>query len=268
MMQATYEQVLIMLDRGIIGKLSKNSKIKEFGFGFRGGKYLGAPGKDVYFILSLLDDDKSDYLAARIAEAYPKKAPNNHLKWAACIRYIYGCFEKQGCLRSKDDKKRMIEENPDWQVPITFMNKIAKQFKTSRNTYGLVLHYEMLAHRYGDYAIINNDNSHLNKMARYYEKSQKLSLKCKSWKHTWTPFYWAGHYFYEIGDSENAIKYHKLSLKFMEKYCPDSRPGYREKARASIKHLKKLMPEGDWKKTRKWLKKCKNKCLRKVKKYV
>ena len=145
---------------------------------------------------------------------------------------------------------------------------MVKRFKEKRNIYGRVLHHEMIGHRYGDKAIIDNDPVQLDIMIRHYEKSQRLALKCKSLKHIFTPFYWAGHYYYEMKDKENCIKYHKLNLQFMEKYCPDARDGYREKARTSIVHLKEHMPQEEWSKIHKWIKKCKNRCIIKVKRAI
>ena len=52
----------------------------------------------------------------------------------------------------------------------------------------------------------------------------------------------------------------------MEKYCPDARTGYREKAVMSIKQLKNSAEKKEWKNMRKWILKCRNVCLSKVKK--
>jgi len=262
----TYNQLLEMIDRGIMKKIGKKPKHKPFSFGFRGGLYLGAPGKDIFFVMPSLSEKQFVYIAHRLAKAFPRKPPGNHEHLAACIRYIYGCFEKQGCLRSKEDKTRMIDENPDWELHMKFMIEINSWFKQNRHTYGRVLHHEMLGHRYGDKAIIERNKSYLAKMINHYENAQRLALKCKSWKHTYTPFYWAAYYYYEMKEKEQCIKYHKLNLQFMEKHCPDARPGYRDKAKTSIVQLKKNMNKDEWKIMRKWIRKCKNKCLMRVKK--
>lgn len=265
MVVPNYPQLVKMLDKGVVKKLSRNSKVKKFKFGFRKGAYLGAPGKDVYFVMPSLTDEQFSDVAVRFANMYPNKAPDNHLHWAACIRYVYGCFEKQGCLRSNADKKRIIKEDPDWDMPIRFMSLALEQFKKNKNHYGRVLHYEMLAHRFGDRAIIDKNPELLNEMISHYENSQRLAMKCKSYKHMFTPFYWAGHYYYEMDFKKECIKYHTLSLQHMEKYCPDARDGYRDKAMTSFKHLKESMEPRDWKKMRSWIHKCNNKCLAKVK---
>ena len=266
-----YEQLLQMLDSGIVKKIRSKPKHKPFPFGFRGGHYLGSPGKDVYFCLPKLTSDQFTVVANRVADLFPRTPPDNHLHWAACIRYIYGCFEKQGCLRSTEDKNRMVIENPDWDLPFRFMNEVRNRFKHNRNKYGLVIHYEMRAHRFGDKAIFAQNMAlledvvaNLQEMTRCYMKSSKIASEIKCWKQMFTPYYWCAHYYYEIGDKENAARYHWLNLESMEKYCPDARDGYREKAVSSLRQLNGCVDEKRWQEVRKWLKKCKNKCLVKI----
>ena len=260
---ATFKQLNKMLDRGVIGVMKKPKPF--FPFGFRGGAYLGSPGKDIFFLLSDLSDDQLDALARRLSELYPHKPPRNHVKWAACIRYVYGCFEKQGCLRSKKDMHRMVEEDADWSIPMRFMEKVKDYFVEKGNKYGLILHYEMLGHRWGDRSIIKKDKSLLGDMSECYKLAASLAKGIKSWKHTFTPWYWGGHYYYTVGDKDNAKIWYTKCLKRMNKYCPDSRDGYREKARTALKHLKSVSSESEWKSFCKWYKKSKNVCLRKVK---
>jgi len=257
-----------MLDGGIVGVVK--NKTPRFSFGFRGGSYLGSPGKDIYCVLADLSDEQKQIVAKKLADCYPKRPPGNHVKWAACIRYIYGCFEKQGCLRSKSDKKRMIDENSDWQTSMHFMDIVANCFKANGNKYGLVLHHEMLAHRFGDRAIIDKDNQNemLQAMEENYVKSHEMGVAIKSWKHTFTPMYWAACYFYDVHQLNKSAKFHIKNLKYMEKYCPDAREGYREKAKKSLQQLRKCLTPEDYKDIKRWMKKCKNKCLVKVKKYA
>ncbi len=260
----TFQQLKTMMSEHSIVK-AHSSKFKEYPFGFRGGNYLGAPGKDIFFALPSLTDEQLIDLAHALADLFPSSPPNNHVRWAACIRYVYGCFEKQGCLRSKKDKKRMIGEDASWSLPMDFMNLVSKRFKRKKNLYGLVIHYEMKAHRIGDRAVIENDPEKLPGMIRYYSKSYKLAQKIHSWKHHFTPWYWGASYYATMGDKENAIKYHWLNLQNMERYCPDARPGYREKALASIAYLKKHSSSKEWKGYANWIKRCRNKCLKKIK---
>lgn len=259
MIVPNYEQLMLMLDKGIVSKRASHEK---FPFGFRGGHYIGAPGKDIFFVLPNLTERQIDIVAEKFSRLFPTKPPGNHVQWAACVRYVYGCFEKQGILRSDEDKKRMINEKQDWSLPIRFMEKTADFFNKNGNNYGLVIHYEMLAHRYGDKSVINKDVLLLDNMMYYYRKSHELARKIKSWKHIFTPYYWAGCYFYEMKQIDRSIECHRKNLRYMEKYCPDARDGYREKAKTSIKQLKKMMNKTDWEELYHWIRKCRNKCIK------
>ena len=263
-MKISFIQLKMMLERGVVGVVKDNAR-PVFDFGFRRGLYLGAPGKDIFFTLPYLNDEEKEETAKIFASLYPKKPPSNHVKWAACIRYVYGCFEKQGCLRSKTDKKRMIKENSDWSLSIDFMNRVAKFFESNDNKYGLVIHYEMLAHRYGDRAIIEKNADLLVTMMDFYQKSSRIAMDIKCWKQTFTPFYWAAGYYVSLGEKEKAVKCHLKCIHRMEKYCPDAREGYREKAKVALKYIRKHSEKEEWLKFRRKYKKYKNKCLRKVK---
>lgn len=256
----TLEQLKTMCKRGIVGKKGR----EPFSFGFKGGNYLGAPGKDIFCSLSSLTLNELSELAVEFADVFPRTPPGNHAQWAAAIRYVYGCFEKQGILRSEEDKRRMIEEDPDWDVPFKFMEIVAERFRKTDHKYGLVLHHEMLAHRYGDKAVIKKDPSYLEPMIKNYIEAQYLASKVKSAKHMFTPFYWAARYYFEMGIKQEAARYHKLNLEYMETYCPDSREGYREKAITSIKQMKECLSDEQWIEFKAWLSRRKNKCLKKV----
>jgi len=52
----------------------------------------------------------------------------------------------------------------------------------------------------------------------------------------------------------------------MEKYCPDARPGYREKANDSLKYIMRHLKLKEKKKYKKNIARFRNKCLIKVKK--
>ena len=263
-MEINFDQLKVMLKHGIIGNVKKNAK-PMFDFGFRGGSYLGSPGKDLFFALPDLSDKEKDSIAKIIASLYPKKPPSNHVRWAAFIRYIYGCFEKQGCLRSKSDKQRMVEENSDWSLSIDFMNRVAVYFELNDNKYGLVIHYEMLAHRYGDRAIIEKDKDLLVPMMEYYQKSSEIAMNIECWKQMFTPFYWAGGYYGSMKEKEKAVKCYMKCIRRMERFCPDAREGYREKARVALQYIKKNSDRKEWSEFKKKYRGYRNKCLRKVK---
>jgi len=178
---------------------------------------------------------------------------------------VYGCFEKQGCLRSKKDKKIMINEDPCWNRPQRFMERMLLSFDENRCDYGKVLFHEMYGHRLGDKAIMKNDSSYLDSMLYQYVLAQDIGERIKSYKHTFTPFYWAACYFYEMNDKVRCVTYYKKGLNKMNKYCPDARPGYREKVLTSLRNLKKIMNKKEWNKYRKRYSTYTNRCLKKVK---
>lgn len=260
----TYKEIITLLNCGIRGNV-KNGSRSNIGFGFRGGMYLGAPGKDIYVSLPFLSWDEKKDIARILASKYPHKPPSNHVKWAACIRYIYGCFEKQGCLRSDSDKQRMQSENRDWAESSEFMDLVRQEFADNNNKYGMIIWNEMTAHRYGDRAVIEENPLLLNDMIQLYQQAHLYAVSIKSWKHTFTPFFWAGSYYHEMKMPEESVKWHTESLRMMNKYCPDAREGYREKAKISLKHIKEDMSNDEWKEWYKNFKKTlRNKCLKKV----
>lgn len=251
-----------MCSRGIVATVHKNDR--PLSYGVRNGLYIGAPGKDVYYVLPSLNQEQLNLLAIKTLSLFPERPPSNHVSYAAFIRYVYGCFEKQGCLRSKKDKQRMIEENEDWTLATNFMNLAAKHAEEQSKIYFLVLHYEMLGHRLGDRAIIEKKVEILQAMEENYLKSQGLSKKIRSFKHMFTPYYWCAKYYAEMKIKDKALFYHKRNLKATEKYCPDSRDGYKEKTKDSILYLKNNLDLESWELMKKWLSKAKNVCLKKV----
>lgn len=257
----TFDQLMELIGRGIIGP---KAKPKRLAFGFRGGCYLGSPGKDVFLSLPFLSDEEIKTSAYFLADQFPKKPISNHVHTAACIRYIYGCFEKQGSLRSKKDKQRMITENQNWDLPIKFINHMVDKFTADDNKYGLIIHYEMFAHRIGDRAVIESDVSKLQEMMYNYIKCYKIAKECKCYKHIFTPFYWGASYYYEMGQYSEAKDYYVRCLKYMERYCPDARDGYREKASIAISRVLSLLSPQDKTGFLRWVSKCKNKVIKKV----
>ncbi len=255
-----FDKLKQLISAGIKKKVKPTDKPIS-SYAFRKGLYLGCPGKDIYFALSWLDEDQFTEIAELLSQQYPDKAPGGHVHTAACIRYIYGCFDKQGCLLSKKHTQMLSNEN--WTRPEEFMTKVNHFFEKHNKSYGQVLYHEMKAHRLGDSAVIKKDPSLLEPMLDHYLASREIALKIKCWKQTFTPLYWAACYF-EKFDKGKATHYHKKSIKNMERYCPDAREGYREKAIHSISYIKKHSDAKSWKKYRSMIKKCKNKCLVKI----
>lgn len=224
-----------------------------------GGNYLGAPGREIFFCLPELDEHQWDELAEKHAkqwptpkEGQPYKTPGNHVGFAACIRYIYGQFEKQGIMRSKEDKKRMQRDGVDWTLPQKFIDTLREKFVANGCDYGMCITYEMEAHRIGDSAILAGRGVEraklLDKMAWTYIQSVKHAEKCNSYKQYFTPHYWAAKYFMEA-DDERAKDYSVKAIKRAEDFCPDARGSYVSKLVDCAQYLKSKHP-GAWRKLR------------------
>ncbi len=261
-----FDKLIELCSKKILSKVPKVSGLVKGAF--NGGDYLGRPGKDIYFALPNLTDGQMDRLADVLSDRYPFVAPNNHVGYAGCIRYIYGQFEKQGILRSDEDFERMRRDGVEWSLPRKFMLILKNKFEEKKNYYGLCLYYEMEAHRLGDEALLRLNNDELLNMEVCYEKSNKYAEKCNSLKQKFTPQYWACMYFAKIRDHNRGLKYAKETLKQMEKFCPSAKQGYLVKAIDIAKYLKKSH-SAEWNNIRSmYVKTAKNDCIRKMLKKV
>ena len=251
------DELCDMLKEGIPKELDGR---KEFDGAFRKGLYLGSPGKDIYFNLPKLGMSEIRMVANAMAMAFPVVPPSDHIAYAACVRYIYGCFDKQGCLLSEGHKNMMSEMDEDWSLSDLFMSIFVEECKAQDKMYGVVIYHEMAGHRIRDRLVIENNRDHIKPMLDHYNESQRIALQIDCLKHTFTPFYWGACYLEEF-DPTLAIHYHKKAVKNMERYCPDTREGYKSKASHSIMYIKKNAPKNQWKEFKKWLYRCKNPCI-------
>jgi len=233
-------------------------------YAFQGGDYLGSPGKDIFFSLPALDDEHLHQLAKKHCGQYPIKPPGNHVGIAACVRYIYGQFEKQGVLRSKTDHRRMAEEEIDWELPRQFVGLMKQIFDEQKHYYGLTILAEMEAHRLGDEAILGNDNNKLLQMEQTYLFSATCAHQCQSFKQMFTPYYWAAKYFMLANVKAKAWEYSRKTIKAAESHCPDARKSYIEKLIDCGNFMKKH-DKGEWIKFKnKISKKAKNRAVKKM----
>jgi hypothetical protein len=260
----TFDQLLQLCSKKIMAKVpKKRGPMKE---AFYGGDYLGTPGKDIYFFLPKLTSEQFDILIDKHSDQYPYEPPNNHVGYAACIRYIYGQFEKQGTLRSEEDKKRMLREEVDWGLSRKFMCALKDKFEKKNNHYGLCIYYEMEAHRVADEVTLCASDKEERKQYMYhlYMQSYQHAKKCNSIKQLFTPFYWAAMYYADFGDHMDALSSSLAALDQMEEHCPSPKQGYLVKAVDLAKYLKKKHPDM-WKRQYKDFKKnAKNPCIIKM----
>jgi len=183
------------------------------------GVYVGSPGKDVFFMLPYLSNKQKKEVAVKLAELLPQKAPSNNVNISTCIRFIYGQFEKQGVLRSEKDYKKMKKEKPNWDLPRQFIGLLHEELEVKKKYYGLTILSEIDAHRWGDEAVLDKDLAKLMIMEEGYCNTVKYAHKCKSYKHMFSPYFWAAKYFIKFGEHEKAIKYCKLTIENANKYC-------------------------------------------------
>ncbi len=243
----TYEQLVEIISWGIFTRdVKKNqcdcSDIKSINNAIYKGIYIGSPGRDIYYMLPYLSDDQMVSVSKKLANKFPTSYPGTNAQYSACIRFIYGQFEKQGTLRSDNDLKRMREEKLEWSLSRKFLELLKKELKKDDKLYGLVVLCEMEAHRLGDEAVINKDMGKLNEMEQMYLEAIRYANKCKSYKHMFSLYYWASQYFKKFGEVNRSIKYSKKSLskslKYYHKYFPNGDAYYSSRLGKELKYVK------------------------------
>jgi len=264
-----FKELLEIISWGLLAKQVKGTQLRGLGKyekvenAFYGGVYIGSPGKDIYKMLSYLSEDQMKKTVVELCKVFPKNPPGNHVNVAACIRFIYGQFEKNGTLKSENEFKKMKENKPEWLLSRKFLRLLHEEFIKNNNFYGLSILCEMEGHRLGDESLINKDINKLKEMEEMYIKSVVFADKCKSYKQLFTPYYWAAMYFIKYGDNKNAIKYSRLTIIQAEKYCPDARRSYVEKILNCFECISK--DKNEWKNFyKKYKNSIKNKCVKKA----
>lgn len=254
--QDKFDKIIKMLDTHGIGRDVDETQ----------GIYLGSPGKEIYEILPFLTPGQIEILAERVCSVFTRKKrlPKDHIKWGNFIRYIYGCFGKDGFIRSEEIYKKSLDSSINWKISMDFMNIVAAKFEQSNEKYGLMLHNEMLAHRYGDHALQTKNPEDIAKMETCYLTARSIAKDIGSSKHMFSPPYWAARYFYLLGDYEKSKTYYVKALRSMGRYCDSDREGYIYKAQVSLTHLKKMMTKEELEGVLSKLRSYKNKCLTKA----
>jgi len=273
-MHITYEELLELIKWGLFNKPMKGVQINwpdlksivPIANAAHKGKYVGSPGKDIFFALPYLSDSQMKEVAERLCEEFPVIPPYNHLNVGSCIRFIYGQFKKQGTLRSKRDfrrmKKEMNNDKIDWSLPRKFLGYLSDEFKKNKNYYGLCILYEMEGHRLGDEAVLCKDKRKLKKMEKKYLKSVDYAFKCNSYKHMFTPYFWCAKYFAKYKNRGKAVYYFKEMINSIMKNKNDPRFLYTDKIIEAFIYLNRI--DGNWKQFYKLCKKSKDKCIRRA----
>ena len=219
--------------------------------------------------MTYITEEQEDNLIEVFADIFPSSPPTNHENLSACLRYIYGCFDKQGCLLSKKHQK--VIARLDWEKQDKFIDKLEKAFEARDNPFGLLVLYEMKAHRTGDKAIVSGDFSLMGDMVKYYELSVsylgEIRGRFKNYSYRHTPYHWCACYL-ERCNKNKAVLYHMKGLRMLEKYCADGRKGYREKVAHSVLYIKKNSKPRKWRALRKEISHYKKKCFATVHKVL
>lgn len=231
--------LLSLSDRGIV---SKKTSLPPFKRAIAAGLYLGCPGKEIFYGLNLLSRHGMERLAAVVADKFPD-TPQRSVHLSAFFRYVYGCFDKQGCLNGDDQAAAMIKEKRDWSKSDEFVDVLISSFKEISNRYGELISYEMKAHRVGDTVIIRNDMTMLPKMLLLYDSAGQIAEEIMARKNVCSAYYWAFRYLYYLKQPE----YYHYAMKFLnnvEKYSNSST--IKGKVRATYNMLKSSLPDADW----------------------
>jgi hypothetical protein len=256
----TYKELLKLVSYGIFSMKMKGTQVSDERLkecvqienAMYKGIYIGSPGRDIYYMLPYLSKDQMIEVASLLAMKFPNNPPKrNHVNISACMRFIYGQFDKQGILRSEKDFERMKQEDLEWDLSITFLDILIKEFKNNKNYYGLTMTYEQMAHRLGDKAVLNDDKKRMIHMEKTYGKSLKYAYKCNSYKHLFSLYYYMGKYFLKFGDKENSLKYFRLTIdnvdKYYNKYYPKGDRYWSPRLKTIISYIEKKSDKKSWK---------------------
>ena len=226
------------------------------------GYYVAYPAREIFELLPSLNPKQLDSLAIATAEAFPQLRPGKCVHLTCFIRYVYGCFDKQGLLNSKTSAN-IKQKQPDWSLSDYFMDRVAFYMDKKKRSYGLVLYYEMKAHRIGDKVILDNNKELIDTMLSFYEKAVQLAVILRAWKNTYSPYFWAANYLMAFGEVNRAKEY---CLKFLENvnFYGDS-PFLRGKLTGALNMLKRNMTDKEW---RKLMRRCRKRFKNKVFKQV
>ncbi len=250
-----FEDLLKLIDLGI------NNRKNQTGFGnillscYNGGNYRGAPGRDVYFCLPRLSTEQIKVSAYKLADRYDKAPIGNNLGYAACFRFVFGMWNRNGSLMSDNEWKsavdrssfnkykkttvyKMISKPKGWILSYKFMDHVIKRLKRNNNYYGLTVAYEMYAHRLGDEAVITGSKKKFVLMKKYYRKAYKNAMASNSWKHKFSPSYWAARYSMKFGNKKTAVLYCRKTL-IRGCTCTDGRDSVLSKFYECLLYLQK-----------------------------
>ena len=167
-----------MLQRGILERKS--------------GVYSGQPGREVFEFVSSAESPKRVRAVAKaVASAIPSSYGGRASNLSTFLRYVYGCGEKNGVLLSFEQCDRWKREGRDWSRIHQFMLQVCSFLERFRNTYGLVICREMMAHRLADEAVILGDPDRMERAIDGYEWVTSAAESISALKNIYSSRYWA-----------------------------------------------------------------------------
>ncbi len=200
-----------------------------------------------------------------VASIFPKdefvtaRPAMSHTPYALFIRHLFMVKHKNGALldQAHPDRIKQYEENcsvsSQWEKSFEFCDALLKEFDNIKSLYGQVILLEVLAHRFGDLALLSeNRELHIQKMEECYMQSYDKAKKMGCSKQVFTPWYWGACYFSKLGEPEKAsawfMEFHKKADNM------GSRSSYVNKASLSFRLLRQNTSDSIFKNHVKWLK--------------
>lgn len=199
-------------------------------------------------MLPYLSDEQMKEVASLLSSYFPHNPPITNVQYSACIRFIYGEWDKQGVLKSKKKLGSIKKIQSDYFFSRKFLKFLYDEFEKSNCYYGLVILCEMDAHRLGDEAVISKDVYKLNEMEKKYLKGIEFAKYCNSFKHMFSLYYWCARYFKECRYKEKSIEYFKLAIiesaKYYHKYFPNGDDYYSYRLSQGLEYIIKKDKKG------------------------
>lgn len=201
-MKYKFRYLNAIVQRGIVPKKYNG---KPYRRAIDNGLYMGCPGKEIFYGLACLKNVELDRLAQSVAKVLPATYPGRGVHLSVFLRYVYGCFDKQGCLHTESQTNQWRHEKKNWELPDKFINLVMQHCIAAKKTYGYLMCLEMRGHRIGDQMILTGDTSNLDLMLFHYRKASKLARKIHANKNTFSPYFWGMRYLSALKQDKQII---------------------------------------------------------------
>ena len=259
----SYDNILHLLKRGII---SKKEDIKhDLPFAIEHGRYMGCPGKEMYYSIPSLSPEQLNSLVPLIAKAFPQQPPHGSVQYSVFWRYFYGVFIKRGLLNSENTEidKLALE----WPVYFDLVNKVLIYYKANYHAhFGQVVTTELLAHRLGDLMVLSHSNNNPDYAARKedmisrYNEAHNTAIKVGAKKNAFSTLYWCSMYLFAAKDNELFLKYGIQFLQSANQFATSVTT--KSKVVSTLNRLHNVADENQWKQIVKMYRNFNNKVMK------